>query len=142
MIYMKNMVRIFFLSISALLFTFQFMACDDGGGGTPSKTELLTQPTWRLVSLTVNGGSQPVSGYNIRFTSTTEGSGNYTASGALLTIPNSGTWAFNTSETVVVLNGGPAGFRIVRLEQDEMVLELTQQNYKNGDVLLRFEFGK
>lgn len=139
---MKPFIRILLFAILSTSFAYLIGACQPQSPVEPSKTDLLTQTTWRLVSLKINGADQPTAGYSLRFTKTAEGNGNYTVSGQLFTFPASGTWAFNTNASAILLNGGPAQFRVVSLQQDAMTLETTVTNYKNGDVVVQLVFGK
>ena len=111
-------------------------SCKDDEEPEKTKTELLTQ-NWKLIKLTANGSDQPTDGYTIRFTS----SNSYTARGALLSLQETGTWAFNSSESEILLNGGPDKFLINSLTDTNMILTINQTNYKAGDVALKMEFG-
>ena len=101
-----------------------------------TKTELLSQ-NWDLIKLTANGSDQPTDGYTINFTA----SKTYTARGALLSVQETGSWAFNSSESEILLNGGPDKFLINTLTATKMILTINQTNYKAGAVELKLEFG-
>lgn len=130
------------LYFTCLLLLVSLFSCKDDEEPKPeppkekTKTEQLTQ-NWKLIKLTANGSDQPTDGYTIRFTA----SNSYTARGALLSVQESGTWAFNTAETEVLLNGGPDKFLINSLTDTQMILTINQTNYKAGAVALKMEFG-
>jgi len=124
------------LYFACLLLLVSLFSCKDGEEPEKTKTELLTQ-NWNLIKLTANGSDQPTDGYTIRFTS----SNSYTARGALLSVQETGVWAFNSSESEVLLNGGPDKFLINTLTANKMILIINQTNYKAGAVELKMEFG-
>ena len=130
------------LYFTSLLLLVSLFSCKDDDDPKPeppkekTKTELLTQ-NWNLIKLTANGSDQPTDGYTVRFTS----SNSYTARGALLSVQETGTWAFNSSESEVLLNGGPDKFLINTLTASKMILTINQTNYKAGAVELKMEFG-
>ena len=127
------------LYFACLLLLVSLFSCDPEEPEPPkqkTKTELLTQ-NWKLIKLTANDSDQPTDGYTINF----KDSKIYTARGALLSVQESGTWAFNTAETEVLLNGGPDKFLINSLTDTQMILTINQTNYKAGAVELKMEFG-
>jgi hypothetical protein len=121
---------------TCLLVLVSLFSCKDDEEPEKTKTELLTQ-NWKLIKLTANGSDQPTDGYTIRFTA----SNSYTARGALLSVQETGTWAFNSSESEILLNGGPDKFLINSLTDTHMTLTINQTNYKAGAVALKMEFG-
>ncbi|GAB2989881.1 hypothetical protein GCM10027284_03030 [Cyclobacterium sediminis] len=121
---------------TCLLVLVSLFSCKDDEEPEKTKTELLTQ-NWKLIKLTANGSDQPTDGYTIRFTA----SNSYTARGALLSVQETGTWAFNSSESEILLNGGPDKFLINSLTDTQMTLTINQTNYKAGAVALKMEFG-
>ncbi|EPR65069.1 hypothetical protein [Cyclobacterium qasimii] len=126
---------------ACLLFLVSLFSCepDDPKPDPPkakTKTELLTQ-NWKLIKLTANGSDQPTAGYTINFTS----SKSYTAKGPLLSVQETGTWAFNSAESEVLLNGGPDKFLVNTLTDTKMILTINQTSYKAGAVSLKMEFG-
>lgn len=130
------------LYFTCLLLLVSLLSCEDDDETEPqtpiakTKTELLSQ-NWKLIKLTANDSDQPTDGYTINF----KDSKTYTARGALLSVQESGTWAFNTAETEVLLNGGPDKFLINSLTDTQMILTINQTNYKAGAVELKMEFG-
>lgn len=124
------------LYFTSLLLLVSLFSCPGPEDPEKTKTELLTQ-NWKLIKLTANGSDQPSDGYTINFTT----SNNYTARGPLLSVQETGTWAFNTAETEVLLNGGPDKFLINSLTDTQMILTINQTNYKAGAVELKMEFG-
>ncbi|MDO6437173.1 hypothetical protein Q4534_07145 [Cyclobacterium sp. 1_MG-2023] len=121
---------------TCLLVLVSLFSCKDDEEPEKTKTELLTQ-NWKLIKLTANDSDQPTAGYTINF----DTSKSYTAKGALLSVQETGTWAFNTAETEVLLNGGPDKFLINSLTDTQMILTINQTNYKAGAVELKMEFG-
>ncbi|WP_339922497.1 hypothetical protein [uncultured Cyclobacterium sp.] len=135
---MKSKYNLFYVA-SLLLLVSLFSCKDDDEPETPkakTKTEQLTQ-NWKLIKLTANGSDQPTDGYTVKFTA----SNTYTARGALLSVQETGTWAFNSTESEVLLNGGPEKFLVNSLTDNKMTLTINQTNYKAGAVELKLEFG-
>ncbi|MCU0353333.1 MAG: lipocalin family protein [Cytophagales bacterium] len=113
-----------------------FLAACNGGGDDPqpSNTELLSK-NWQWVKGTVNGAPytpQNLVGMEFR------ADGTYTIRGRNANDSN-GTWAFNSNETKIILDG-QGELTIITLNANTLVYEFESVNYKDGRVVTRYEF--
>jgi len=100
----------------------------------PTVAELLPLG-WRVEAFTIDGAPQGTSGLSVSFNA----SGNYTFNVPNAEVPTSGTWALNSAENAILLNGGANEVIIQQISETELVLIYTQENYKSGTATFRLE---
>ncbi|MGK7394694.1 MAG: hypothetical protein ACNS62_08975 [Candidatus Cyclobacteriaceae bacterium M3_2C_046] len=111
-----------------------FLACSDSEEG-PSSTDLLTQ-SWQTEEVDKNGDDSKA---NYSFSFRSDNTYNFSTSDqGLSDIPGNGQWEFNSNETRVLLNGGSIELTIISMTSEELILEYSYTNYKDGQVTYRF----
>lgn len=103
----------------------------------PTKSELIVQ-NWRLTSVSLNGQAATVSQFSIKF----QANKSFTFDTPTVPgLPQTGTWALNSTETVIILNG-TVELPIETLTASRFVFKYTYKNHKEGNVEVRFGMDK
>lgn len=109
-------------------------ACNNGDEPAPTRTQLLAKD-WQWVRGTINGSPytpQNLAGMVFR------ADGTYTIRDRAGSGLN-GTWAFNSNETKIILNG-QVELNIITLTATTLIYEFESVNYKNGNLTTQYEF--
>ena len=130
---MKAIKNIFILLIICAFAT-QYAGCSKDDSN-PTNTEFLSK-AWRIVSVTINGAADTSTDYSaFRLTFTVDGS--YTLASPDGT--DTGTWAFNSNETSIVVDAGTTDeftMTIIALAASSLTIEFTESgNFKTADEL-------
>lgn len=125
----------------AVLFLLQ-CSCKDGDDTNPkpdkaSQTTLIAQ-TWWIDQVLINGKADETTDYSkVRFAFDTDGT--YTISGNNLT---EGSWEFAGNEQKILFDKGTTNEALVpilRLTENQLTLEFTQEGGKSGAVKLEYQ---
>jgi hypothetical protein len=134
-IYLRGVLLL--LAINFILF---IASCDDGGSDTPTRTELISK-TWK-----VNDGNVFIDGVKdlsqdysaLRFSFTKGGGYTFVADDT-----QSGSWVFNASETMILLDGGDDEEEILgvaKLTAGELHITFTiPKTFKDPEKTIRME---
>lgn len=103
----------------------------------PTRQQLIAQQ-WVVSTVTIGGQNEPVAGYTVNFQS--NGNFSFTTPG-VPSLPASGTWALNTSGSVITLNGSTE-LTIRTLTSTAFAFDYSYKNHKEGDVLVQIVLRK